>query len=89
MSFTRVKTQPWLVVSAHFRWTRCESDKFVELVTSTVYFTRRCREDPHRRCRINQFEWLRGGCGTHQLVKLVTNVGVVGGEGQEGIPEEV
>ena len=86
MSFTRVKTQPWLVVSAHFWWRRCETNKCVELVTFTVYSTRICREDPPR--RINQFEWLGGGCGMHQLVQLVTNEGVVGGEGQEGIPEE-
>ena len=66
------------------------TDKFVELVTSTVYSTRRCREDPPRRCRINQLEWLRGGCGTYRVVGLVIDGnGGVGGEGREGIPEEL
>ena len=54
---------------------------------STVYFTRRCREDSPR--RINQCESLGGGCGMHQFEGLGTNEGVVDGKGQGGVPEEV
>ena len=87
MSLARVETKMWLVVSAHFWWRRCDTDKFVELVAFTVYSTRSCRENPPRRCRINQFEWLRGGCGTQQVVDLVINRSVVG-DRQELVPEE-
>ena len=53
---------------------------------STGYSTHRCRVDPPS--RINQFEWLMGGCGTYQFERSGTNEGVVGGEGREGFPEE-
>ena len=46
MLLARVEKKMLLVVSAHFWWRRCDTDKFVDLVTSTVYSTRRSREDP-------------------------------------------
>ena len=59
----------------------------MEMYTSTGYSTHRCRVDPPS--RINQFEWLREGCGAYQFERLGTNKGVVGAEGGEGIPEEL
>ncbi len=52
-----------------------------------MYSTHSYREDPPRRCRFNQCEWLEGGCGTNLFGRFRSNKGVVGGQGQEGFPE--